>query len=162
MNGAHLHLIVTHLPVLGVGFGTILLGIGLWRKSRAVQQTALSVLVLAGLAAGAAFLSGEGAEEAIERTLTGGNGYLERHEEAGLVGLIAAGLAGGIAIVVLGTSRRGRPLSRTLATANLIVALFASGILAWVANLGGQIGHPEIRNSQAPLRAEAANRDDPD
>ena len=33
MNGAHLHLIVTHLPVLGVLFGTVLLALGLGRGS---------------------------------------------------------------------------------------------------------------------------------
>ena len=162
MNGAHLHLIVTHLPVLGLGFGTVLLGIGLWRRSRVMQQTALSVLMLAGLAAGVAFLTGEGAEEAIEGTLTGGEGYLERHEAAGLVGLIAAGLAGVMALIVLGLARRGRPVSRGLATANLIVALFGSGVLAWVANLGGQIGHPEIRSNEASLRPRITERHDPD
>jgi hypothetical protein len=162
MNGVHLHLIVTHLPVLGVAFGTVLLGVGLWRKSRAVQQTALSVLVLAGLAAGLAFLSGEGAEEAIEETLAGGKGYLERHEAAGLAGLIAAGLAGGVALIALAIGRRGRPLSRSLATLNLIIALFASGILAWVANLGGKIGHPEIRSGQVSSRPEGEDHDDPD
>src|ERR1041384_6680410 len=62
MNGAHLHLIVTHLPVLGTGFGTLLLGLGLIRRSRVIQQLALSVLVLAGVTAGAAYLTGEGAE----------------------------------------------------------------------------------------------------
>ena len=154
MNGAHLHLIVTHLPVLGTGFGTLLLGLGLIRRSRVIQQLALSVLVLAGVTAGAAYLTGEGAEEAVEGTLGAGTPYLERHEETGLVGLVAAGIAGGMALVVLASGRRGRPLSKGLAVLNLVIAVAASGTLAWVANLGGQIGHPEIRSGQvAPLGA---------
>ena len=155
MNGAHLHLIVTHLPVLGVAFGTFLLGFGLFRRSRLVQQVALSVLVLAGLSAGAAYLTGEGAEEAIEGTLGAGKPFLERHEEAGVFGLVAAGIAGAIALIVLASGRKGRPLSRGLVALNLVVALVASGTLAWVANLGGQIGHPEIRSGQsAPIGGE--------
>jgi hypothetical protein len=154
MNGAHLHLIVTHLPVLGTAFGTLLLGFGLFRGSRVIQQLALGVLVLAGVTAGAAYLTGEGAEEVIERALGARKPYLDRHEEAGLVGLVAAGIAGGMALVVLVSGWRGRPLSKGLALLNFVLAVAASGTLAWVANLGGQIGHPEIRSGQvAPAGA---------
>ena len=161
MNGAHLHLIVTHLPVLGVGFGTLLLALGSWRKNRVLQQTALSVLVLAGLAAGAAYLTGEGAEEAIERTMTGIDPYLERHEEAGLFGLVAAGIAGAMALVTLMSGRKGRALSKTLVVLELAFALVASGTLAWVANLGGQIGHPEIRSGQRGSLEGGGERGEP-
>ena len=154
MNGAHLHLIVTHLPVLGVGFGALLLAFGLIRKNRVVQQTALGVLVLAGLAAGAAYLTGEGAEEVMENQLGAGKAFLELHEEAGLFGLAAAGLAGLLALIVLARGRNARPLSRGLVALNLVFALLASGTLAWVANLGGQIGHPEIRNGEGARLGE--------
>ena len=153
MNGAHLHLIVTHLPVLGVAFGALLLGAGMLYKNRTTQQVALSVLVLAGFAAGAAYLTGEGAEEAIERTLGAGKPFLERHEETAVFGLVAAGIAGALALMVLASGRKGRPLSRGLLALNLVCALVATGTLAWVANLGGQIGHPEIR-SGAPSGGE--------
>ena len=60
-----------------------------------------------------------------------------------------------MALVVLASGRKGRPLSRGLAVLSLLVALAASGTLAWVANLGGQIGHPEIRSGAiAPADAE--------
>src|SRR4026207_613001 len=130
MNGAHLHLIVTHLPVLGVAFGTVLLGFGLFRKNRVLQQVALSVLALAGLAAGAAYLTGEGAEEAVESSLGAAKPFLERHEEAGLFGLVAAGIAGAMALIVLANGRKGRPISRGLGVLNLVIALGASGTLA--------------------------------
>lgn len=149
MNGAHLQLIVTHLPVLGVGFGTALLALGLFRNNRVMQQTDLGVLVLAGLAPGAAYWTGEGAEEAIESQLGAGKAFLQLHEEAGLFKLGMAGLAGGMALIVLAGGRKGRPLSRGLAAFNLIFALVASGTLARVPNLGGQIAHPEIRSGQS-------------
>lgn len=148
MNGAHLHLILTHLPVLGIAFGALLLGLGLVRQDRGIQQAALGALVLSGLAAGLAYLTGEGAEEAIERTVGAGKPYLERHEEAGMVGLVAAGVVGVLALIALVGGRQNRPLSRGLLIVNLGLALAASGALAWVANLGGQIGHPEIRSGQ--------------
>lgn len=141
MNGAHLHLIVTHLPVLGVVFGAVLLGVGLFYQNRTAQQVALSVLVLAGLAAGAAYLTGEGAEEVIESTLGAGKPFLERHEETAVSGLVAAGIAGAPAL-------------------NLVIAFGATGTLAWVANLGGQIGHPEIRSGQSAPTGEEHEREE--
>ena len=161
MNEAHLHLIVTHLPVLGVAFGTVLLGFGLFRGNRVVQQVALGVLALAGLAASAAYLTGEGAEEVLESTLGAGEPFLERHEEAGLLGLVAAGIAGALALIVLASGRKGRPFSRGLVMLNVVVALVASGTLAWVANLGGQIGHSEIRSEQSASAGEEDERGEP-
>lgn len=155
MNGAHVHLVVTHLPVLGAGFGAVLLALGLFRGNRVMQQIALAVLVLTGLTAGVAYLTGEGAEETIEGALGVGKPYLERHEEAGMFGLVAAGIAGAMALIILARGLKGRPLSKGLAVLNLLVALVATGTLAWVANLGGQIGHPEIRSGQtAPSGGE--------
>ncbi|HKV76283.1 MAG TPA: hypothetical protein VJN95_17320 [Gemmatimonadales bacterium] len=133
---------------MGIAFGALLLGLGLVRQDRGIQQAALGALVLSGLAAGLAYLTGEGAEEAIERTVGAGKPYLERHEEAGMVGLVAAGVVGVLALIALVGGRQNRPLSRGLLIVNLGLALAASGALAWVANLGGQIGHPEIRSGQ--------------
>ena len=77
-----------------------------------------------------------------------------------MVGLVAAGLAGAMALVVLASSRKGRALSRALVVLNLVFGLAASGALAWVANLGGQIGHPEIRSSQIPPLAGSGEREE--
>ena len=57
---AHWHLIVNHLPVLGVPFGAGLLGIGLLFGRTTLQRAGLAVLVLAGLAAVGVALSREG------------------------------------------------------------------------------------------------------
>ena len=151
---------VTHIPVLGVAFGTFLLAVGLIRGNRSVQQAGLVVLVLAGLAAGVAYLTGEGAEEAVEGALSGGKPYLEPHEEAAMLGLVAAGLAGAVALVALLSGRKGRNFAKGLLLLNLLVALTASGMLTWVANLGGRIGHPEIRSGQTASLQEDAERHD--
>jgi hypothetical protein len=161
MNGTHLHLITTHLPVLGVAFGTALLAVGLVVANRVIQRTALVVLLLAGLTAGVAYLTGESAEETVETALQGAEPYLEQHERAGVVGLVAAGSAAALALVALIGSARKSSLSKALVLLNLIVGLVASGTLAWVANLGGQIGHPEIRTEQtAQMRGALESREE--
>lgn len=146
MNGAHLHIVLTHLPVLGVAFGAVLLAAGLWRQNRSMQRVALAGLVFAGLAAGAAYLTGEGAEGVMERVA---ESFIGPHEQAATIGLIVTALAGVGALALLIQGRRGRPFSRGLTVLTLVIALAASGTMAWVANLGGKIGHSEIRNGQS-------------
>ena len=159
MDGAHLHLVLTHVPVLGLVFGTLLLAAGWYRKSRPVQQAALTAIVLAALAAGAAYWTGEGAEEAVEHLARIQDAAIETHEEAGMLGLLAAGVAGAMALITLVAGRSGRQLARSLIGLNLVIALSASGILTWVANLGGRIGHPEILNGRM-ASGEAAEEHD--
>ena len=148
MNLAHLHLIATHVPVLGVAFAALLLIAGIARNSRPLQLAGLAALVLTGLAAGAAFLTGEGAEDIVEDAVRGANGYIGRHESVAIAGLVAAAITGALSLVILVRDRRGHPLTRSMAMVSLVAALTTTGLMAWVANLGGQIGHPEIRSGQ--------------
>jgi hypothetical protein len=147
MSNAHWHLILNHLPVLGVPFGALLLGIGLLRGTMALQRAGLIVLVLAGVAAGVAYLTGEPAEHALEALGAAGSrpeSLIEAHEEAALAATVAAGLlalgaAGALWRLVRGTAGRG------WIAGLLTLALVASLALGWVATLGGRISHPEIR-----------------
>ena len=70
------------------------------------------------------------------------------------------GLAGSVAAVALGLSRKGRTLSRRLVAVYLALALVASGTMVWVANLGGKIGHPEIQPPLTNVDQERADDDD--
>jgi uncharacterized membrane protein len=160
MNGAHLHLILSHLPVLGVGFGTGLLAVGFLRRNRMLQQSGLVVLVLAGLAAVGTYLTGEAAEETLERRLTDGGPFIERHEELAVVGLVMAVTAALTAAGTLAIGRKRAALSRTLVALNLAMAVTTSLMFVWVANLGGQIGHPEARNSAVPVEAVESEQDE--
>ena len=147
MSYAHLHLIVNHLPVLGVPFGAALLGLGLFRGQVALQRAGLSVLVLAGLAAGIAYLTGEPAEHALEAMGPLGarpETLIEAHEEAALAAAIVTGLGALVAGMGLWRLHRGSG-GRGWMTGALTVALVATLTLGWVATLGGRISHPEIR-----------------
>ena len=156
MSNAHWHLILNHLPVLGVPFGALLLGIGLLRGTMALQRAGLIVLVLAGVAAGVAYLTGEPAEHALETLGAAGSrpeSLIEAHEEAALAALIAAGvLALGAAAALLALGAAGAlwrlvrgTVGRGWIAGLLTLALVASLALGWVATLGGRISHPEIR-----------------
>jgi hypothetical protein len=154
---AHWHLVVNHLPVLGVPFGAALLGLGLFRGQVALQRAGLSVLVLAGLAAGIAYLTGEPAEHALEAMGSMGTrpeALIEAHEEAALVAAAVTGVGALVAGMGLWRLWRGAGGRGWMAGA-LTVALVATLALGWVATLGGRISHPEIRPA-APLGTAAA------
>ncbi len=132
MNPNHLHLLVNHLPVLGTIFG-------LCAPS-------------SGLAAGVAYLTGEGAEEVAE-SVGVAEEVISRHEDAAFYALIAAIVLGVLALFgpFFFRERLPRPLRVTV----VILALAVSGIMAWTANLGGQIRR---LNYNPPKSGSSPNR----
>lgn len=152
MSEAHWHLIVNHLPVLGVPFGAALLSLGLLRGQVALQRAGLGVLVLGGLAAGIAYLTGEPAEHALEALGAMGprpESLIEAHEEAALAATVMTGLLAVVAGFGLWRLQRGA-IARGWMAGALTLALAATLALGWVATLGGRISHPEIRPT-APM-----------
>lgn len=156
MNAAELHLMLNHLPVLGSVFGVGLLIAGrMMRNNDTVTRTGLVTLVLAALGGGVVFLTGEPAEHFVEHLSGIGEEQVEAHEAAAVWAAIALGVAGLVALIGLIRYRRS-PLPGGLAVITMIAALIAAGWMAWVAHLGGQIRHPELRpDFVAPAAAES-------
>lgn len=145
MNGAHLHLMVNHLPIFATAFGLVFLLLGLWRPALAVVRRAgLLFLVVGGLGAGAAYLTGEPAEEVVEDLPGVTNERIHEHEEAAEFALIVCGAAGLVALALL-WRRRGREIDNasTMIAAGATVLAFA--VLARAAWLGGEVRHTELR-----------------
>lgn len=157
MSDAHWHLMLSHLPVLGVPFGAALLAIGLARRNLTLQRSALVVLILAGMAAGVAYLTGEPAEHALEGLAGRSEALIEAHEEAALAALLGTGVLAFMSAASLWRLRR-LPFGPASGATVLTLAVGVAVTLAWVANLGGRISHPEIR-SDGPT-VEAALTDD--
>jgi hypothetical protein len=149
MNGAPMHLILNHLPVLGTLFTFLLLLWGVVRRNETIQKTALAALVIVGLSAIPVYLSGESAEEVIEEMPGVEEAYIEAHETMGKFALwagIALGVAAIAGIGVVAT----RPASTTsAAVALLVLNALVFGVMAYTAHTGGQIRHPEIRSQRA-------------
>ena len=143
MSIVHLHLLLNHVPLIGMAFVLLILGVATWRRNDGMGKLGLAVMV--GLAAVTAvvFLSGEPAEEAIEGIAGVSEAMIHPHEEAAEASLIATLITGVLALSALGIYRR-RALPRWVTGAAFTAALVASSMLGWTANLGGQIRHTEI------------------
>jgi hypothetical protein len=148
MNGAHLHLLVNHVPVLGTVFGVVLLVFGWWRKSEEIKKAALGTFVIIALSAAAAFLTGEPAED----TVKGVSGVLHTaigpHEDAAGYALWGSIIVGVVSLGGLIWFRSGKPVKNWVSTMVLVGAILVAAMMARTAFLGGKIRHPEFQSSQ--------------
>lgn len=147
MNTTHLHLLLNHVPVVGAALGVLILLIGCWRKSDEVKKAALILFALVSLVAIPAYVSGEPAEDGVKGLPGISKPIIEKHEEAAAVAFTGIVVLGLLALVGLIRYRRERAIPPWFTTSALVVSLIVCGLMAWTANLGGQVRHTEIRAS---------------
>jgi hypothetical protein len=149
MSWAHVHLALNHVPVIGLPIVVLLLLWGLGRRNAEVIRAAFGLLVLLALVTLVVQLTGEPAEELVEGLPGVVDSIVERHEEAALVATVGMSGLGLLALFGWLRFRGGRMLPRWFPPVVLIGGVLLSGYFGWVANLGGQIRHSEIRPGQA-------------
>ena len=156
MNAAHLHLLLNHVPLVGLLFSAIILALGLLRSNESFIRIGLLIVLISGVFAVPTFLSGEPAEKVIEQFSGFSEELVEAHEETAeltiwlvVVTTIAAGTG-------LWFSIRKEVLSRRVFWLVLSLNLISLFAIARTSQLGGRISHPEIRDthSQAPAHIE--------
>ena len=145
MNGAQLHLLLNHVPVLGVAFAATLALAGAVRGSAELKKAGLWAFVLAALAALPAYFSGEGAEGVVEHLPGVADALIHAHEEAAEKALAGALILGAAALAVLIHAFKTKSLSAKAYAAVLALSLPVLGILAYTAHLGGMVRHTELR-----------------
>lgn len=148
MNSAHLHLALNHVPVIGIFFCLALALAAALRRSRELETASLWAFVVVALLTVPVYLTGEPAEEVVESLPGVTEAVIEPHEELAALALGIVGVVGIAALVTLAKRRGGREAPRVMFAAVVLLAVAATGVLAWTATLGGQIRHTEIRQGQ--------------
>jgi uncharacterized membrane protein len=154
MNAPHVHLMLNHLPVVGVLLGFLAYVAALLGRNREWQRLALGLLVVTAALAVPAYISGTWAEEGVERLPGVTEGFIERHEEAAVAGLTASIALGLVALWALAAGRGERRRPAWLAILVLVVGGITVGLLGRAAGLGGEIRHTEIRAGAGTVGAE--------
>lgn len=145
MNEPHIHLLLAHVPIVGVVFGILVLGYAWYARKTETSHVGMAIFVISGLAAVIVYLTGEVAEEAVEHLPGISEAIIERHEDVAIFALYATAILGLTSLLgILFT--RNREVPRWLNGSILILAFVVFAILGYTANLGGQINHPEIRS----------------
>jgi hypothetical protein len=150
MTAAHAHLLLSHGPIMGSIFGFGVMGFGLWRGSDELKRTALLFFVIAAVLVAPLYLTGEPATDAVKGLPGVSDHVLDRHQAAAGAALAATVILGGGGVAGLIIFRGARPIATWFAVLMLGGALLVSGLIAWTANLGGQVRHSEIRVPEVP------------
>lgn len=165
MSQAHIHLIITHLPIFGALLGTLVLIHGIWSKSIQTKIAAFNLFIISAIGAGIAYATGEGAEEAVENIQGVSENIIEQHENAAmfaLVSLIVLGVSSLLAIIV---ANKNNILTKTTSLATLLIAVISFALVARTGYLGGQIRHTEIASTNGAAQTngnENGGNDDDD
>jgi uncharacterized membrane protein len=145
MNLAHIHLILNHIPIVGIPVALAFFVYGFYAKNQSSQRFAL--LMLVGLAAIVlpVYFTGEPAEEVVEHLPGVAESFIEEHEDAAMFSLILTLMSGATAILALWFQKDAKK-SRVLNFAVMGIAGLAVLSLLYTANLGGQVRHTEFRS----------------
>lgn len=150
MNGPHLHLILNHIPVLGTAFGSLLLLIGLIKKSPDIKKMGLLFFVIAALVTIPTFYSGRASPKIVKELPGVTRPFIHDHAEAGEYSFIVVGVLGALALLGWIFSCRTSGERNWIYVLLFILSLPVGAAMARTAYLGGQIRHTEIRSDFVP------------
>ncbi len=150
MPPEHAHLLLVHLPIVGLLAALLPLAWAVARGDRTAAGLGLALAALFGAATPLVARTGEAAEERFEDGPLAldaeGARWLEVHEDRGEVAAVVASAAAAACAVGLVLLVRAPALPpRALAGAGAAACVFAFAALAWAGEAGGKIRHPELR-----------------
>jgi len=162
MNEAHFHLVVNHLPIVGILIGILVLLTGFLLKKTEVIVTALGIFVFSALASIAAFYSGEGAEEIVERIPGISETLINQHEESAELFFTVILILGGISVITMFLEIRKIKFASYGFILAILVSLGAGVLAKNVGTTGGEIRHTEIRNDANLIQIQTDEDHDDD
>lgn len=145
MNGAHLHLVINHVPVIGLGLSVVVLALGILRRSDDVTRAGAILLVLIALITIPVYLTGEPAEEIVEGLPGASDQLIHSHEDVAVWAMILIEVLGAAALAGLLVFRQKDAMPGWFAPSLLAFALAAAALVGWASYLGGEIMHQEAR-----------------
>ncbi|NOY47215.1 MAG: hypothetical protein GXO84_03225 [Chlorobi bacterium] len=159
MDATHLHLVLTHFPIIGVIIGILILAYGQFYKNSDIQKVALATFILMAILTIPVFLTGEEAEETVEHIAGVSEQLIENHEELAEKAIWLMGLLGVFSMISFFAIVKKLSFAKTITLITLIVSLGTFGLFAQVGNLGGQIRHSEIRTESNNNQVDNKNYD---
>lgn len=154
MTATEIHLALNHVPVLGTLIGIIILAIGLIKSNKTLNITALSILLIAGLAAIPVDKSGENAEHVVEEYPGVSHDQIHEHEELAESVMPICLVMALLSAIAIYFQVKSHPRAKIATISVLIIALCNFILIANVANEGGKIRRPDLRNEIAAPSGE--------
>lgn len=144
LNWAHIHLVLTHIPVIGIGVVIAFLLAGLPRRSRELKCVSLQMFVALALLSIAVYLTGSPASHQM-RVLPGiSRETIHHHSSVADFAFGGMEVLGAVSLGALFKFRNSAAIPVRFVAALLGLAFVVLILMIWTANLGGRIRHSEI------------------
>lgn len=147
MSAPHFHLLLNHLPVSAILFGLFFIFLGLLLKNESFEKVGFILFLLAALTSIPTLLTGDPAEESLEKFSNISEQLIEAHEEASIPAFILSEALGALSLIGIFLKKRSYDFYRKFLYGLLLIALITLFLMGRAANLGGKIRHSEILNS---------------
>jgi len=147
---AEAHLALNHMPFAGVLFGAALLVYGMVRKEEVYVRTSFVFFLASALLTAPVYIFGEMAHDKVAKLAGVNHDFIEAHEDAALLAAIVMGVLG--LLMVDGHFRLGKrgKIPGWFSKATLAMAVASLLLLVNAQKRGGEIRHPEVRESYQP------------
>ena len=146
MNFAHLHLVLTHFPPVLSLAGAFSAAVGVFRRRRELIQLSLLLLIVVGAMMPLVYVAGDRAADNIGKVDGVQQDAIAPHQHAAAIALTISIFTAIVAAALAVIDRRRAGLSQRFQILALAAAIVSAAPIAWTANLGGAIHHPEIRS----------------
>jgi hypothetical protein len=143
-NLAHFHLVLNHVPTIGVVIALGLLMVGYARRDDSLKHIGLEVLFLIAVLTVPVYMTGVAAFQTLRKVPDVSDMAMRVHQEIALIGFTITEFAGFVGWVALWQWRRRGRAARGLVPAATLLAIASLAVMGGAANLGGEIRHPEI------------------
>ncbi|UEG50707.1 hypothetical protein LK994_04370 [Ferruginibacter lapsinanis] len=157
MNTTHLHLLLNHFPIIGTLIGSGLLLWGLIKNQNNIKIISSVILALMAIIAIPVYLTGEPAEESVEKLPGVVKTMIELHEDAATLAIWLMGLTGVSALLALFLERKKTTMAKTAFMATFLFSAVCFAAMARTGYYGGQIRHTEISAGAATVTQQNAN-----
>ena len=149
MNSTHIHLLLNHFPVIGTLIGSGLLLLGILKKNDSIKSSASLILMLMAVMAIPVYITGEPAEESVEKLPGVLDSMIELHEDAAKIAIWLMGLTGVFALAAIIFQMQKMQLAKHAYIFVFVFSLISFAAMARTGYYGGQIRHSEIRSGVA-------------
>ena len=147
----YLHILINHLPIIGLMVVAALLTVFLLLRNRAAVNALIIAVAVLALSAWPVLLTGQKAYEKIDHLADEtGKAYLDRHMELAerwIYLYVATAIVAGAGVVA---ARKRPQLLFPSAIATLVLAAGCLIAGAFIAENGGMVRHPEFRSGPPP------------
>jgi uncharacterized membrane protein len=139
MDSTYFHLVLTHFPIIGTLFGVVLLAYGIYSKNDLFKKAGLLTFIATALVGIPAFLTGDGAAEALKQLKRVPEELINAHEELGEKAIWVIGALGLFSLIAWYMDYKNDKRFRTACLVILAFAILTFALMIFVGYTGGQI-----------------------